>query len=172
LDELASTPLAVRLLYSKINGARFGCRFDRGSALWTVDRAARPVVGARDTRAVHWTGSKSKFPTAEDRTDVLATLARVVAGKRVSRDEAEEVLRERVGGRLSGRETSPSVFQQAGLINLDEEVGFNFQPLLEMSAAVAVLSRWLAGLTPTARGNRSLAHCGVRRSRLPPTWFP
>lgn len=152
LDELASTPLAVRLLYSKLDDGTLPVADSIGDLLYGLLIERLGQWSERDHKGTPLERFESTFATAEDRADVLGTLALVVTGKRVSREEAEEVLHERVGGDYQVAKQALAFFQQAGLISLDEEVGFNFQPLLEISAGIALLGRWQAGLTPHSLG--------------------
>jgi len=148
LDELASTPLAVRLLYFKLDDKTLPVAGSIGDLLYELLLERLGQWSERDHKGRPLEKFESTIPTAEERADVLGTLARVVAGKRVGREEAAAVLRERVGGDYLLANQALAFFQQAGLISLDEEVCFSFQPLLEMSAGVAVLGR-----TPDSQGS-------------------
>jgi hypothetical protein len=152
LDELAGTPLAVRLLYSKLDEAALPVADSIGDLLYELLIERLGQWSERDQKGSPLERFESAFAAAEDRADVLGTLARVLAVKRIGREEAAEVLRERVGGDFQLAKQALEFFQQAGVVSLDEEIGFNFQPLLEISAGVAMLGRWLAGLTPDSPG--------------------
>ena len=146
LDELASTPLAARLLYPKLATPA------AESAMSTADLLDELLAGRlggwseRELKTTPYERFEAVAPTPVARAEILGELALCIAAPgRIGRAQAEHVLREAVGGDSLAAQQALGFFEHAGLLSVEGEVEFVFQPFLETAAAVALLARWLGG---------------------------
>lgn len=143
LDELAGTPLAARLLSSRLHGTASAAD-SIGDLLYELLIERLGEWSERDHKGGMANEFETIFGTPEDRAEVLGVLAFVAAGKSVSEEEAARILGESRPGNLQLGKQALAYFERAGLVSREKEVSFAFHPLREMAAAAAVLRSWLA----------------------------
>jgi len=145
LEELASTPLAVRLLYSRLEGDILPAADSLGDLLYELLMERLGQWSERDQKSTPQRQFESTFKTSEQRAVVLGAVGLAALGGMLGRARAEQLCRERAAWDHEVAQQALRFFEQAGLISLGDDIGFSFQPLLEMAAGLTLLSDWEAG---------------------------
>jgi predicted MPP superfamily phosphohydrolase len=149
LDSLATSPLAVRLVYPRI------CASSASSGTHTLGELLYELLlerlggwQKRDDKPYPYEHLETVLPTPEAKAEYLAVLAQKgVEGVRISVDEAKSLLEEAAltihgANRHSLAEEALSFFEWLGFVLKGELIEFPLQPLAEVSAAVGLLKQW------------------------------
>jgi hypothetical protein len=148
LDSIANSPLAVRLIYPRLNTIRSSASVTLGDLLYDLLLERLGGWQKRDDKPSSYSEVEQALPTAEQKAEFLACLAdRATAGKPVGHDEAKAIFEEKAAT-LSGAnkhllgEEALSFYEWLGLIRKGATIEFPLQPLAEVCAAVGCLGRW------------------------------
>jgi hypothetical protein len=151
LDALATTPLAVRLIHSKLDA------LDKESDATTLGDLLVELLSERlerwaerDLRESIYARFEQAVSTAEARASLLGALALecMSAAGPITEERARRTLQDRLcdhsGDQAQIATQALSFFNAMGLITVGESVEFIFQPLMQVSAGAALFDDWLA----------------------------
>lgn len=149
LDALASTPLTIRLLSSRLRSISSSTEdVTLGDLLYDLLMERLGIWASRDDKAQKFDEFESAFPTPEAKSIYLSNLARkTAAGAKLGR-EAAKVLLENAAppsnqvNQFRLADEALAYFELAGLITCGESIEFLVQPLAEMAAAIGIATRW------------------------------
>src|SRR5438445_68121 len=94
LDALASSPLTIRLLSSRLRSASYSTEdVTLGDLLYDLLMERLGIWASRDDKTQKFDGFESTFPTPEAKSIYLSNIAlKAVAGVKLSRDAAKALL--------------------------------------------------------------------------------
>ncbi|MCG8600691.1 MAG: NACHT domain-containing protein, partial [Verrucomicrobiales bacterium] len=180
LDNIANTPLAIRLVYPRLATLSDSVSLTLGNLLYDVLMDRLGGWEERDDKPSAFSHLNEVFPTAEDKAEYLAILCdRVAVGDQLHPDEAKTLLKDaghEIPGANSGllAEEMLSYCEWLGILSVSDTVEFPLQPLAEICAAVRLVSQWRSNLDEKVSRDRdrwrvvSFATAILRRRGLMP----
>jgi len=139
LQDIASTPLAVKLLYPKLVDET-DSSLTIGDLLCDLLKEKLGVWAQRDNKASPYQRFEESHPTPEVRASLLGMLALAAQSKEhLSVEEAETILQGTGQFSQPVAKEALAFFEQAGLITGQPEICFAFQPLTDVAAGAAWL---------------------------------
>lgn len=150
LDDLARTPLAVRLLYPKLD--RLDVEKNSPTLGDLLIELLVERLGAwdeRDQKKRDFDSFQDAFPTPESKAGLLGALALTcgASNQTVGTDHARRLLCDRcsASGSLASivAQEALAFFEHAGLIEVEPSVGFVFQPLKQVASAFTLVDTWM-----------------------------
>jgi hypothetical protein len=165
LDSLANTPLAVRLICTKLSSLEEGKEVSLGGLL--ADLLIERLGGwdARDLKSFSSVSFQSSFPTPEEKASLLGSLAlqHSTPDRQIDYHHARQILVDACIARgLQSKQIADealSFFQQAGIVTSDSSIEFVFQPLKEVSGAFALVESWIGPHRNTSSTDRPSWRC-------------
>lgn len=151
LDSIASSPLAIRLIYQRLKILGEGEVLTLGNLLYSLLLERLGGWQKRDDKPQAFSSFDTVFPSPEQKALILSELAeKAVENRTVTIGEAKTLL-EGVAGKTT-KENLPqladeaiSFFEWLGLLSKSELVEFTLQPLLEVCAAVGLMEQVISG---------------------------
>lgn len=155
VNAVATTPLFVRLLYSRLSQVKAGEVITIGDLLYDLAKQRAGGWAKKDQKSQIAPLFEDSFPSAIFRIEILALLALALKSRdRMTRDEAIVLLdaRFRSHGLLQGAalaEQALEFFSSAGLLLVETFVAFPSQSLLELFQGVGIATNWKLGAQTT-----------------------
>jgi predicted MPP superfamily phosphohydrolase len=178
LNSLASTPLIVRLLYSKLFTSDAEHSQTLGDILYDLVQERLGAWSIKDKKATPKTTFETEFPDAFSRAALLGRFALAFEGREgmpleESRVRLQELIKHYVSGNLLVLSNEAlEFFVKSGLISISNQVQFSFQPLFEAVSGIGLVDLWRSD--PAAYPEMTLARwrivsffvAGLRRLNL------
>lgn len=148
LNSLASTPLIVRLLYSKLFSHNTGHSQTLGDILYDLVQERLGAWSIKDKKATPSTTFETEFPDAFSRAALLGRFALAFEGREgmsleESRVRLQELIKHYVSGNLLVLSNEAlDLFVRSGLISISNQVQFTFQPLFEAVSGIGLVDLW------------------------------
>jgi len=148
LDSIANSPLAIRLIYPRLNALNTNDSLNLGDLLYDVLIDRLDGWEKRDDKPSAFRHLNEMLPTAVAKAEYLGVLSlQNATGKQLQKDEAQTLLYD-AGSEIDGAnchllaEEAISYFEWLGLLAVSETVDFPLQPLAEICAATRLVAQW------------------------------
>lgn len=150
LDAVATSPLAIRLIYPRLASLSTAEEVSLGDMLYDLLVERFEGWQQRDDKPSQYLHLEQSLPTAIAKGEYLAALARhSVVGKSVSKDEALQIL---TTAARDAQNSNPHLlasealayFEWLSLIVISDVIEFPLQPLAEICTAVGLIPQWHA----------------------------
>ena len=148
LDSLATSPLAIRLLYGRLRDSSSNRSLTLGDLLYELLLERLGGWQKRDDKPSAFGHFDAILPTPEAKAEFFAVLAKKAAvGSRITMDEAKASLEDAATLVVGANkhllaEEALNCFAWLGMIEKDETIEFPLLPLIEVSAALDLLKQW------------------------------
>lgn len=149
LDALASSPLTIRLLSSRLRSVSLTTEdLTLGDLLYDLLMERLGIWATRDDKKQKFDEFEAAFPTPEAKSIYLSNLAlKTVAGSKLTREVAKLLFESAATpsknfNRFQLADEALAYFELAGLITCTESIEFLVQPLAEMAAAIGIAPDW------------------------------
>jgi hypothetical protein len=178
LNSLASTPLIVRLLYSKLFARDTEQSQTLGDILYDLIQERLGDWNLKDKKITPITAFEIEFPDAFSRAALLGRLALAFEDREgMSLEEARIRLQEHIknysgGNLLVLSNEALELFAKSGLISMSNQVQFTFQPLFEAVSGIGLIDLWrtnpaaFPNITPERWRIASFFASGLRKLNL------
>jgi hypothetical protein len=184
LDSLASTPLIVRLLYTKLFTRDTENSQTLGDILFDLVQERLGNWNIKDKKGTSATAFETEFPDAFSRAALLGRFALKFEGREgMSLEESRVTLQELIKTHVDGNllvlsNEALELFVKSGLVVTANQVQFTFQPLFEAVSGIGLVDLWRddpAAFPEMTRDRWRIASffvSGLRRLNLMKEAFP
>jgi len=161
VNGVATTPLFVRLLYSRLSQVTAGEAITIGNLLYDLAKQRAGGWAKKDQKSPIAPLFENSFPNAIFRIEILASLALALQSRdRMSKDEAVVLLVASFKSRGLSQESvlaeqALELFSSAGLLLVETFIAFPSQSFLELFQGVGVAAKWRLGEQTTPLENYS-----------------
>lgn len=151
VNAVATTPLFVRLLYSRLSQVKAGEAITIGDLLYDLAKQRAGGWAKKDQKSPIAPLFEDSFPNAIFRIEILALLALALQSRdRMAKDEAVLLLVDSFRSRGQSQEPilaeqALEFFSSAGLLLVETFVAFPSQSFLELFQGVGIAAKWRLG---------------------------
>jgi hypothetical protein len=148
LDQVADSPLAMRLLYPRLSRTTERWSLTLGDLLFDLLKERLEAWPARDGKSSAFETFESHYPDFQSRMHLMGELAlELVRRGRMTEDQAISYIRDRLGQASSVQAGTISkeaiqFFQLSGILSGGEELQFALQPFLEFASGHGIAAGW------------------------------